>query len=92
MTGVRFRGGLESTVTGRSLPPARFALDLPDEECPTIELDLYLLSSVSEANSPRSLGEPSPSARPIPAMSVKGANSSEVLAGMCTPRLSSSFS
>lgn len=92
MTGGLFRGGFESTVTGRSLPPARFALDLPDEECPTIELDPCLLSSGNEANSPKPPGIPSSTARPIPAMSVKGAKFAEALAGMCIPWLSSSFS
>lgn len=49
--GVRFRASVDLTVTGRSFPPARFALALPEAECPTMELVKSLRSPVYAVDS-----------------------------------------
>lgn len=81
MTGFFFRGGIEWTVTGRSLPPARFALALPEEVCLTIELDWSRRPPVYDVNSPTAFVDIASGTRPIPAISVNGASSRETLAG-----------
>lgn len=51
MTGGLFRGSAEWMVTGRSFPPARFALALPEAE--GIELGLASRSLMSEVKPPK---------------------------------------